>query len=169
VKKSGNQPANKSEQYANASDFCELFRRDTESLYQLAFVLTGNGQRAEEALASALEDCFKSRVFKPWARSWSRLALIERAIKSAVLDLNGSSEHLGHRSAELDAILHLKAFDRFVYVLSVFEKYSIKDCAILLKASKREVMESKIRALQEVTAFIGVPSTNVESPVQLSA
>jgi uncharacterized membrane protein len=168
VKKRSNQSVNKSEQYASASDFCELFRSDAESLFQLAFVLTGNRTRAEESLLAALEDCFKAKVFKPWARSWSRLALIERALKSTAHDPDDQSE-AGNGSSELQAILQLKAFDRFVYVLNVLEKYSVKDCAILLKASKREVVESKLRALESVTAFIGVPFADMESSVQLTA
>jgi hypothetical protein len=169
VKKRTVLSVNQSEQHASASDFCQLFQRNAGSLYQLAYVLTGSSKRAEESLVLALDDCFKAKVFKPWASSWSRLALIERALKFAAQDSDGLIEGAENGSTELQAVLQLKSFDRFVYVLSVLEKYSVKDCAILLKASKREVMQSKVRALNEVTAFIGVPLANVASAVQLTA
>ena len=51
---------------------------------------------------------------------------------------------------EVTAILELRPFDRFVYVMSVLERYSDQDCSVLLGYPRRDVVEARIRALQQV-------------------
>ena len=169
VKNRENKPVVKNEEYALASHFCELFVNELESLYQLAFLLTGSSERAEKCLVEALEDCKKAKVFKPWAKSWSRLAVIERAIKSMSMEPGNSWTAAEFGSPEQAAITNLKGLDRFVYVLSVLEKYSVRDCAILLRTHKREITEAQVRALKEVSTFVNGPLTRTQSAVQLSA
>jgi hypothetical protein len=169
VKSKANKPMATNDEYARAADFCAVFTRDAESFYQLAFLLTGSERRAWDCILMAMEDCNKAKVFKPWAASWSRLAVIERALKSSSGDSMVSSSDAERDSNEARAILQLKGIDRFVFVLSVLEKYSIRDCAILLRTNKREIAEIKTRTLREVSASIGAPVVRAESPIQLTA
>jgi hypothetical protein len=67
--------------YAKHADFCEVFQRDMNPLYLLAFLLTANHKEAEKCFALTVEKAFKeSAVFKEWARSRVKRSLIENAI-----------------------------------------------------------------------------------------
>jgi hypothetical protein len=41
-------------------------------------------------------------------------------------------------------------FERFVYVMSVLERYSDLDCSVLLGCARREVVGARIRAFQQI-------------------
>ena len=45
------------------------------------------------------------------------------------------------------AILELGAFERFVFVMSVLEGHSERECATLLRCSRRDVMIARVLAL----------------------
>lgn len=47
-------------------------------------------------------------------------------------------------------MLALPVFERFVFVMSVLERYSEQDCALLLEATRGEVVEARSRALQAI-------------------
>jgi hypothetical protein len=51
---------------------------------------------------------------------------------------------------EIDAVLRLADFDRFVFVMSVLEHYSEHDCVLLLGCSAGDIREGRTRALKEV-------------------
>ncbi len=63
--------------------------------------------------------------------------------------MNRGGEVLSER-AEITAVLGLRPFDRFVFVMSVLEGYSDHDCAILLGCSRQDVLAAKTRALQQI-------------------
>jgi hypothetical protein len=44
-------------------------------------------------------------------------------------------------------ILTLEPFDRFVFVLSVLERYSDHECTVLLNSARRDVAAARTRAL----------------------
>src|ERR1700737_1577668 len=68
--------------YASSGDFCRIFHEETDSLYQLSFLLTAERDKAQQCFVSGLEDSLKgSRVFKEWARSWARRAIIQNAVR----------------------------------------------------------------------------------------
>ena len=155
------------ESYARSGDFCDFFLKEIDSLYQLAFLLTGSESQAEQSLLAALEDCKRAKVFKPWLGSWTRLAVIERAMTTPS---NGSANtNIGSEPMERHAILQLEKRDRFVYVLSVLESYSVRDCAILLRLSKREIREAQVRAMQTVTSFLARPLDTQQNAIALGA
>jgi hypothetical protein len=52
--------------------------------------------------------------------------------------------------AEVCAILELAPLERFVFVMSVLERYSEHDCSILLGCSRRDVAAARDRALQQL-------------------
>jgi len=149
-------------EYATASDFCRIFGQDMKSLFLLALLLTGEEEKAEKCFLDALENATNRRtVFKDWARSWARRAIIQAAqgilnprpgpavevltTASDAINTKASAEHI-----EISAVLGLEHFDRFVFVMSVLEKYSYHECAILLGTTPKEVIEARNRALERL-------------------
>ena len=146
--------------YASNGDFCRIFHEETDSLYQLSFLLTAERDKAQQCFVSGLEDSLKgSRVFKEWARSWARRAIIQNAVrvinprpmdKNAPLSFDSTGKTLVAEQAEIAAILELAPFERFVFVISVLEHYSEHECSVLLGCPRRDVIAARIRALQQI-------------------
>jgi hypothetical protein len=144
--------------YATPVDFCNMFRNDTKRLYLLAFLLTTNHKESEQCFVSTVEKAFKEQaVFKEWARSWIKRTLIENAIEivSPALPRNGQRRELwsaGQRETqkecEIDGVTKLAAFERFVFVMSILERYSNWDCALLLGCSMIQVAQARMKALR---------------------
>lgn len=151
--------------YATREDFINIFHGDRDELYQLSFLLTGDHEKAEECFAAGIENCVdENRVFREWARIWARRVIVEDAIRklkprpslhgslsvAAVYthseQSNGSGGHF-----DLDAVLRLRDFERFVFVMSVLEHYSHHECALLLGCSVWEV-RGGLHALEQVAA-----------------
>lgn len=149
--------------YASHEDFHTIFNKDLKELYQLSFLLTRDPAKAERCFVSGLEDCVSgNRVFREWARSWAKRTIVQNAIRelkprpsqsnSAVSGamLSDMDQHSrgpgGH--FEIDAVLQLADFNRFVFVMSVLEHYSEHDCALLLGCSARDIREGRTRALK---------------------
>jgi len=152
----------KNAEYATAADFCGIFDKDINSLYLLSLLLTGDREKAEQCFVAGLEDATgRNRVFKEWARSWARRVIIQNALRmigprpamgNSVLNrISGeASEQPSAEHVEIAAVLRLQAFDRFVFVMSVLEDYSLQDCSVLLGCTRNDVLAARIRALQQV-------------------
>jgi len=146
--------------YASSGDFCRIFYEETDSLYRLSFLLTADHEKAQQCLVSGLEDAVKgSPVFKEWARSWARRAIIQNAVRvinprpteeDAQSSFNNGGKMPVAEQAETAAILELGPFERFVYVMSVLERYSEQDCSVLLGCARRDVIAARIRALRQI-------------------
>src|SRR5580693_9280911 len=68
--------------YATSTDFARVFREDLGSLHLLSFLLTADHEKAEKCFVSGLDDCVEgNNVFRDWARSWARRAIIQNAIR----------------------------------------------------------------------------------------
>ena len=68
--------------YASSSDFRQIFDEDMKGFYLLAFLLTADRKKAEQCFVSGLEDAVNGNpVFKEWARSWARRAIIRNAVR----------------------------------------------------------------------------------------
>jgi DNA-directed RNA polymerase specialized sigma24 family protein len=149
-------------QYASSDDFCRIFYAGTDELYQLAFLLTADREKAEPCFVSGLENSVKgNRVFKEWARSWARRAIIQCAARvinprpmeeDSPLSSKSSRNSPAVEQGEVAAILELRPFERFVYVMSVLERYSDQDCAVLLGCARQDVIAARTRALQQIGA-----------------
>jgi hypothetical protein len=132
-----------------------------DSLQLLSFLLTADQTKAEECFVSGLEDCVEGTyVFRDWARSWARRTIIQNAIRmlapckdhSTVADVPSDAVSCSAgRTQDADyaiaRILRLEHFERFVFVMSVLEKYSDQDCSVLLGCSRQDVGETRMRAL----------------------
>ena len=151
--------------YASREDFQAVFHEDLKELYQLSFLLTRDPAKAERCLVVGLEDCVReNRIFREWARSWAKRVIVQNAIREmkprpsqSNSFLSGASsldiDQLSSRSAghfDVDAVLRLADFERFVFVMSALERYSEHDCALLLGCTARDTREGHARALKEL-------------------
>jgi hypothetical protein len=170
--------------YASSTDFRQIFDEDMKRLYLLSFLLTADREKAEQCFVSGLEDAVNGNpVFKEWARSWARRAIIQNAVRvikprpversehssPVSVDGNGKTLATGQR-VEIAAVLGLEPFERFVYVMTVLERYSDQDCSLLLGCARRDVLAARTRALQQIGSVIELhlqqPLTaNPEKPV----
>jgi DNA-directed RNA polymerase specialized sigma24 family protein len=147
--------------FAAHSDFCSVFLQQLDRLYSLALILTGDELRAEECLLAALDSCEqRDLVFKASAVSWSRRSVIKIAIRYVSPAPLGPARRylLGQRSdlncdqdVSIECLLAVPAFDRFVFVMSVLEGYSDRDCALLLDCSCPDVVTARIRAFLQIS------------------
>jgi hypothetical protein len=145
--------------YASVTDFVATFNDEMHSLYLLAFLLTANHDKAEQCLVSAMGECVEwIGVFTDWAHSWSRRAVVKRAIqmimpapehadKVSIITLKASPIS-DEDNDPLIAILLLDSFERFVFVMSTLEGQSDAECAVLLRCSRRDVMMARVLAVK---------------------
>jgi hypothetical protein len=164
--------AETSRAYATRIEFCRVFAENMDNLHLLSFLLTADLAKAEECFVSGLEDCVEGTyVFRDWAQSWTRRTIIQNAIRM----LAPRKSHPTVADAPSDAvtcsfgriqdtdyaiarILRLERFERFVFVMSVLEKYSDQDCSVLLGCSRQDVGETRIRALLHLAERDGLRS-----------
>jgi len=147
--------------YATRADFQRIFTEDMGTLHLLALLLTADARKAEECFVAGLDDIIKGNpVFREWARSWSKRVIIRNAIK-LVSPVPGEREQTANpggsrRASERDAwtatILHLPAFERFVFVILVLEGHSESDAASLLGCGMHELIQARSRALSQIAA-----------------
>jgi DNA-directed RNA polymerase specialized sigma24 family protein len=156
-------------QYATAADFRQIFTEDINSLYLLSLLLTGNPEKAEQCFVEGIAESTKeNRVFKEWARSWARRTIILSAIRvigprerSVTTIQNADLELVMDKvpmvlHAEVCAILELAPFERFVFVMSVLERYSDNDCSILLRCARRNIVTARTHAMQQLVTLLGL-------------
>jgi hypothetical protein len=149
--------------YASSDDFRRVFDEDMNSLYLLSFLLTADREKAEQCFVSGLADAVEGNpVFKEWARSWARRVIIVnaiRAINPRPIEENGRSSAATVssdgktppvESAEIAAVLALAPFERFVYGMTVLERYSDQDCSLLLGCARRDVVAARTRAFEQI-------------------
>jgi hypothetical protein len=152
--------ANFRAEYAKHADFCDALNNDTGPLYRLAFLLTANHKESEQCFVSTVEQAFDEQtVFKEWARSWIKRRLIETAIEIVLptssrngkkRDFWAAKQHDTQRECEIDAVTKLGPFERFVFVMSILERYSNWDCALLLGCSMNRVSHGRMTALRRL-------------------
>jgi hypothetical protein len=144
-------------------DFCQIFHDDLDYLYTLSLLLTVDLQKAEQCFVAGLEDCLEGNpVFREWAQSWAKRTVIKNAIRMISPMPTETILRSGNGGAidaisEVDSFLaatKLLPFDRFVYVLSVLEKYSDPECAILLGCRVEEIVRTRTRAIHCVVSIV---------------
>ena len=162
--------------YASVEDFRALFSKGVDELYQLSFLLVADHDKAEQCFVAGFEEAVKeNHVFKEWARSWAKRAIIQNAIRELKPRPLATQFSLApppyvdplpsdqDRHFELEGVLALADFERFVFVMSVLEHYSEHDCALLLRCSPREIRDARLRAIRQVIDPQGtVPRSEVK-------
>lgn len=156
--------------YASTDDFRRIFDENMNGLYLLAFLLTADHGRAERCLVSGLEDAVGGNpVFGEWAHSWARRMIIQNAVRlikprpgdaSSSLRSASVDSHYETRPAqryvEVSAVLGLEPFERFVYVMTVFEHYSDHECSLLMGCPRWDVVQTRTRALEGIGRQVGM-------------
>jgi hypothetical protein len=144
-------------------DDCQSLISHMEQYFLLGLLLTASEDDAENCFVLALEEWSKATgnlADQELAHIYMKRALVESAIRICnpvfgpeprESELDIGSQRLGSPYPPwVAAILQLETFDRFVFVLSVLESYSDKDCADLLHCQPDEIAESRARALHSV-------------------
>src|SRR5262249_3038496 len=152
--------------YAVASDFCRIFADNINKLYQLSLCLTADAAKAEQCFVSGLEDSLASnRVFKDWAHSWARRTIVQNAIRlmHPIRKNAGPSIEVAasHKNDLLSVLLALPTFERFVFVMSILERYSDQDCKTMLGCSRQDVVRARVQAVKRLAASGQRPEADV--------
>jgi hypothetical protein len=151
-------------QYATGKDFRHVFVDNMDHLYQLSFLLTADPDKAEECFVFGLEDCAKTnQVFRQWVGSWAKHTIVQKAIGALQPHPNHAVSWaptsvsprsylstVGEEHFEVERILGLEQFKRFVFVMSVLEHYSEHDCALLLGCSIQDIQRGRIQAFEQL-------------------
>ena len=157
-------------EFATRADFEKIFTEDMHGLHLLSLLLTADQAQAEQAFVAGLEDSIHGNpVFRQWARSWSKRAIIKNAIKlvSPVSAQNATAdESVQTRAneaqfiqaqtgdAQADALIacvtRLEPLQRFVFVMAILEGYSTTECAALLACSPHQILSAKGAVLQHM-------------------
>jgi DNA-directed RNA polymerase specialized sigma24 family protein len=162
----GQNTANES---ATPEDFRRVFNENMNGLYQLSLVLTGDHEKAEQCFTAGFDDAVNAhRVFKDWAYSWAKRAIIRNAIRilQPHPDAAGSSiPAIKQERSAIHNLLALRDFERFVFVMSVLEGYSERECAVLLECSLQEIGAARIRAMKQLGSSNQVSAVTNSDPV----
>src|SRR5260370_8845040 len=65
-------------------------------------------------------------------------------------DLWSAAKRDPQGECEIDTVTKLAGFGRFVFVMSILERYSNWDCALLLGCGMNKVVQARIRALRRL-------------------
>ncbi len=147
--------------YVNPRDFCAIFDRDMHTLYSLALLLTADHKTAEQCFVAAFNECLDgAEVFPGWERSWSRRAIVKQAIRVVRPrhdDINNDGDTSLLENAHLPSrLIQMRPFDRFVFAMTVLERFTVRECAAFLNCLPSDVEKSRTRVLQ----FIGATESN---------
>lgn len=147
-------------QYASIEDFCRLFTKNMDSLYRLAFLLTADRDKAEQCFTAGFEDSVQANwVFQSCAHSWAKRMIVQNAIEElepqpgaarAARASIGNDVSRYFNDFELYPVLALEDFQRFVFVMSVLERYSDHECSLLLGCVDHDIGEARLQAFQEI-------------------
>jgi hypothetical protein len=169
---------------ASHAKFCNLFKQEMETLYLLAFLLTASPEMAEQCFISSFEECLEGcAVNDEGAHSWAKRLVIKNAIRLLAPHLQHSrgkvppvfrqkerepSERIPDNRTvihvhELADVLALEDFDRVVFVITVLERLSDRDSALLLGCLLHEIRAARVRALQKVALGSAVQSRHTSS------
>jgi DNA-directed RNA polymerase specialized sigma24 family protein len=159
-------------EYASCKDFQQIFTEDIVGLHRLAFLLTADHAKAEQCFVAGLEDSIHGNpVFRQWARSWSKRAIIQSAIKAiapvptrhgVLLETADARWQNGDDVESIAAVVAgWEPFERFVFVMAVLEGYGLRECAALLACPVPDVIVAKSWAMQRLA---GQSAPEIVSP-----
>ncbi len=154
----------KANQYATRDDFRKIFIKELDNLYRLLFLLTRDHTTAETCFVAGLEECVNANhVRKARALPWARHALVQQAIRELQPQPDQepplSRQEVAKaivlvadpkRQIAIDGVLSLDTFGRFVFVMSVLERYSEHECSVFLRCSPRDIRNARLGALKQI-------------------
>jgi DNA-directed RNA polymerase specialized sigma24 family protein len=155
--------------YANDADFCKVLEQELKPLYLLAFLMTANHEKAERCFVTTAEQVLSEPVvFESWARSWTKRCMIKNAIamvsptsddSNEKRDLWRAGQHKARGDDEIDMVTRIQPLERFVFVMSILERYSDQECALLIGCTRRSVAKARTRALRRLQGPVGLVPT----------
>jgi hypothetical protein len=160
------------------NDFCHIYIEEMNGLFLLSLLLTGDPQKAEQCFLSGFEDSVRNNyVFKEKAHSWARRSIMLQAIRllcsrpGEATESNGSrlSPLIGNVAAEVQAhpdfarIVALNSFERFVFVMSILERYSAQECSLLLGCFRRDVINAQAAVVHHLASAVITTKTQPEN------
>jgi len=151
-------PKNRSSEYATIGDFRELFIRGSRGFYLLSILLTADHEKAVRCLIASLDECINGNsAFREWAHSRARRTIVRNAVRMFTFNFGPSGPEpsaapsaTSLQDSILARVLALEDFERFVFVLSILEKYSDQNCAVLLNVSPQRIRVTRNSALKHV-------------------
>lgn len=145
---------------APGTEFWNVLSDEMHSLYLLSFLLTADLDKAHGCFLGGMGECQgEMDVFVSWAQERARRSILERAIWFVAPTPDHahdfSFDHIKHSAEKakgnlFGAILGLKTFERFVYVMSVLERQSDEDCSTLLRCSQRDIKIARALAFAQL-------------------
>jgi DNA-directed RNA polymerase specialized sigma24 family protein len=162
--------------YASRADYCRIFQEGMRPLYLLSFLLLANHARAEQCYVESFHNAVEGYlVFEEWAYSWSKRALIQNAIRLVFSDRVQSEVRDVWDESSVGAVINIVAqlapLERFVFVMSVLERYSDHDCSRLLNCTVQDVRDARVQALRSLGSVepgLQIPLSSNEWNVKLS-
>jgi hypothetical protein len=149
---SGNYPSLLNEplsSYGAPGEYAEVLVEQMNSLYLLSFLVTADRQLAEICFSGAMDEYVRGRTtFTAWVKKDGRLAVLRHAVQIIrPVPKQAYSWSLPEIAPPLIAAAHqpfaaitsLSAFERFVFVMSVFEGLTDEECGSILNCSMEEV------------------------------
>lgn len=151
---------------ATRIDFCRAFEQEMQPLYLLSFLLTASHADAERCLTITMDEVLgqQESVFKESVLVWIKYRLIKIAIqlkfgadrgRTNKIDRWSMTQPEEMTSLQINAITLLPSLSRFVFVMSTLEKYSSKQCSLLLDCSQEAVLQERVNALKQLQIDIG--------------
>ena len=150
---------------ATTEDFERLFETHATDLLRLALHLTADAEKAETCLILAMRDCFvRTGIARDRVCIWARRMVIRNAVRlmwgtPTELLADPAFEfqlqptgYVSERIRESVAVLALCDLDRLAFVICILERYSILDCALLLRKTPQEIHEAVLRAASQVVS-----------------
>jgi hypothetical protein len=157
----------RSNEYASFGDFCRIHVEQMNSLYLLSLLLTADPQNAEQCFISGFDDSVSNHfVFKERAFFWARRSIILQALrllrprpndegelhKTELLSSRESMPTEVRTNPNFARIVELDPFERFVFIMSLLEKYSVQECALLLGCFRGDVIRARTAAIRHLAS-----------------
>jgi hypothetical protein len=157
----------RSNEYASFGDFCRIHVEQMNSLHLLSLLLTADPQKAEQCFISGFDDSVSNRfVFKERASFWARRSIILQAIRllrprpndegelneTKLLPSRGSVPTEVRTHPNFARIVELDTFERFIFIMSVLEKYSVQECSLLLGCFRGDVIRARTAAIRHLAS-----------------
>jgi hypothetical protein len=155
-------------------DVRQFFTGAMTGVLRLALYLTADAEKAELCLIQAMRDCFeRGTVSKEWLPRWARRMVVRNAIRlvlsketdthheAGFIPYPRVSDELTDSPRKSVAILQLDDFDRLAFVICVFERYALLDCALLLRTTPNQVKAAIVRAKNQL--LVGEQNARVDA------
>jgi len=173
---------------ASASDVTSCFRNEKETLFRLAFLITGDEAQGEASVINAYELTLQGKTpFLDWLFEWAKSATVRSAVRTRLDEIRrcesaykdsycDDPEYLSQqtdqrRMAEsiwrLDpglVVSELDPFARSILVLRGVVHASARDCAVQLNVSHESVLAAQCRMTAWLRQCAGT-SSRIRGPV----